>query len=108
MTAQLPPSLKPLTATPLWRELAPICLMVGRGLLGLGESLVITGALAWGVALAGRERSGIVMTWVGIAMYGALAAGAPLGSVLDARAGFVGMSIVAALAPLSGIGAALL
>ncbi len=83
-------------------------LLVGRGLLGLGESLVVTGALAWGVALAGRERSGIVMAWVGIAMYGALAAGAPLGSALDARLGFVGLSLVAALAPLSGIGAALL
>ncbi|MGZ3419077.1 MAG: MFS transporter [Polyangiales bacterium] len=83
-------------------------LLVGRGLLGLGESLVVTGALAWGVSLAGRERSGIVMAWVGIAMYGALAAGAPLGSALHAHFGFVGMSIAAALAPLSGIGAALL
>ena len=44
----------------------------------MGESLVITAALAWGVSLAGRERSGVVMAWVGIAMYGALALGAPL------------------------------
>jgi MFS family permease len=78
-------------------------LLLGRGLLGLGESLVVTGALAWGVALAGRERSGRVMAWVGIAMYGALAAGAPLGMALDARAGFVGVSLVAALAPLAGV-----
>ena len=78
-------------------------LLVGRGLLGFGESLVITGALAWGVTLAGRERSGVVMAWVGIAMYGALAAGAPLGTSLDAKFGFVGMSVAAALAPLSGI-----
>lgn len=83
-------------------------LLVGRGLLGFGESLVITGALAWAVSLAGRERSGIVMAWVGIAMYGAIAVGAPLGSALDARFGFVGMSIAAAAAPLLGIGAALL
>lgn len=83
-------------------------LLAGRGLLGLGESLVITGALAWGVALAGRERSGIVMAWIGMAMYAALAAGAPLGSALDARVGFVGVSIAAALSPLAGIGAALL
>lgn len=82
-------------------------LVFGRGLLGLGESLVITGALAWGVALAGRQRSGIVMAWVGIAMYSALAAGAPLGSALAARVGFVGMSIAAALAPLLAIWAAL-
>lgn len=81
-------------------------LLVGRGLLGFGESLVITSALTWGVALAGRARSGIVMAWVGIAMYGALAVGAPLGAALDARFGFVGMSVAAALAPLVGIGAA--
>lgn len=83
-------------------------LLLGRALLGVGESFVITAALAWGVALAGRERSGLVMAWVGIAMYGALAVGAPLGAVLDARVGFVGMAIVAALAPALGIGAALL
>lgn len=84
-----------------------VVLLVGRGLLGFGESLVITGALAWGVALAGRERSGLVMAWVGIAMYGALAVGGPLGSAIDARAGFVGMSLAAAIAPLVGIGALL-
>lgn len=78
-------------------------LLAGRGLLGLGESLVITGALAWGVALAGRERSGIVMAWVGIAMYGALAVGAPLGAALDGASGFVGMSLAAAMAPVLGL-----
>jgi MFS family permease len=81
-------------------------LLLGRALLGVGESFVITAALAWGVALAGRERSGLVMAWVGIAMYGALAVGAPLGAALDAHVGFVGMAIVAALAPALGIGSA--
>jgi MFS family permease len=82
-------------------------LLLGRGLLGLGESLVITGALAWGVALAGRERSGLVMAWVGIAMYGALAVGAPLGSMLDGRVGFIGLALAAGLAPLLGSAAGL-
>jgi predicted MFS family arabinose efflux permease len=45
------------------------------------------------------------MAWVGIAMYGALAAGAPLGAALDGRFGFTGMSVAAALAPLAGIAA---
>lgn len=79
-------------------------LLAGRALLGLGESLVVTGALSWGVALAGRERSGVVMSWVGIAMYGALAAGAPLGAMLHARHGFAGMALAAALAPLAALG----
>lgn len=82
-------------------------LLLGRGLLGLGESLVITAALAWGVALAGRERSGLVMAWVGIAMYGALAVGAPLGSLIQARLEFGGVALAAAIAPLVGLGAAL-
>lgn len=75
-------------------------LMLGRALLGAGESLVITGALAWAVALAGRERSGVVMSWVGVAMYGALALGAPLGSSVAHRFGFVGMCWAAALSPV--------
>jgi MFS family permease len=83
-------------------------LLLGRGLLGVGESLVITAALAWGAGLAGRERSGLVMAWVGIAMYGALALGAPLGAALAASHGFVGMAIAAALAPAAGIAAALM
>lgn len=82
-------------------------LLVGRGLLGLGESLVITSALSWGVGLAGRERTGLVMAWVGIAMYGALAVGAPIGSALFARFGFVGVALAAAVAPLFGLIAAL-
>ena len=83
-------------------------LVLGRGLLGMGESLVITGALAWGISLAGRERSGVVMAWVGIAMYAAMAIGAPLGTELAGSHGFVAMGIAAAMAPVFGIGAALL
>lgn len=83
-------------------------LLAGRALLGLGESLVITAALAWGIALAGRERTGVVMAWVGIAMYGALAVGAPVGSALAARDGFVATALAAAAVPLFGLGAALL
>ncbi len=83
-------------------------LLLGRVLLGLGESLVVTGALAWGVSLAGRDRSGVVMAWVGIAMYGALAAGAPLGASVDGSVGFVGVSLAAAAAPLLGIVASLI
>jgi MFS family permease len=79
-------------------------LLFGRVLLGVGESLVITGALSWCIALAGRERSGMVMSWVGIAMYAALAIGSPLGSALAARFGFTGMSLAAATSPILAMG----
>ena len=85
-------------------QLALAVLLLGRALLGIGESLVITGALSWGVALAGRERSGLVMSWVGVAMYGALAAGAPLGALLASQFGFGAMCAAAAVAPLLALG----
>lgn len=58
-------------------------MILGRVLLGAAESLQITGALSWGIGLAGHQRSGKVMSWNGIAMYGGLAAGVPVGVLLQ-------------------------
>ncbi|QSQ15706.1 MFS transporter [Myxococcus landrumensis] len=75
-------------------------LLFARVVLGLGESLLITGALSWGIGLVGRERAGLVMAWNGIAMYSALALGAPVGAVLFERFGFLGVSLASMAAPL--------
>lgn len=75
-------------------------LLAGRLLLGCAESLIVTGALGWGVGMVGPQNAGKVMAWVGIAMYGAYAAGAPAGVVVDARWGFTGIAIGTALMPL--------
>jgi len=40
-------------------------LLFGRALLGGAESFVITGAVSWGLALAGPENAGRVIAWVG-------------------------------------------
>lgn len=80
-------------------------LLVGRALLGLGESLVVTGALAWGVGLAGRARSGLVMAWVGIAMYGAMGLGSLSGAGLLAHVGLSAIAAATAVAPLLGLAA---
>jgi MFS family permease len=75
-------------------------LLLGRALLGGAESFIITGALSWGLALAGFENTGKVIAWVGTAMYAAFALGAPAGSTLYARYGFMAIALATALAPL--------
>lgn len=87
------------TAQPLF---SLFLLLIGRIILGVGESLLITGALAWGIGLSGPQRSGKVMARTGIAMYGALACGAPLGMGIREKAGFAAVCWAVVLFPLLG------
>jgi len=75
-------------------------LLLGRALLGRAESFIITGAVSWGLALAGANNSGRVIAWIGMAMFAALAFGAPLGTTLYSAGGFAAVAIAATLMPL--------
>lgn len=75
-------------------------LLGGRVLLALGESLIVTGALGWGIGLIGAQHAGKVMAWNGIAMYGAYALGAPLGVALNSGWGFTGIAVATIFIPL--------
>jgi MFS family permease len=70
-------------------------LIAGRLILGLGESLAMTGGLAWAIGAVGAPHTGKVMVWVGIAMYAAIAASAPLGLRLISE-GFGAVALLAA------------
>jgi MFS family permease len=78
-------------------------LLLGRAVLGGGESFIITGATAWGLARAGAPNAGKVIAWIGTAMFAALAAGAPFGSTLYSRAGLVGVALATILIPIATI-----
>lgn len=78
-------------------------LLLGRIVLGVGEGALLTGMLAWGVALAGVQNTGRVIGYLGIAMWGALAFGAPLGDVLH-QGGFARVAIVITLLALVALG----
>jgi MFS family permease len=75
-------------------------LLLGRAVLGAAESFIITGGVSWGLALAGPANAGKVIAWVGMAMFAALALGAPLGTALYSFRGFASIAIATALIPL--------
>lgn len=75
-------------------------LLAGRLLLGLGESLATVGLIAWCFGVTGPHRSGLVFAVVGMALYGALAVGSPVGLALFEWTGFAGTMIACTFAPL--------
>jgi MFS family permease len=78
-------------------------LIIGRLLLGLGESVAMVGMVAWAIGLMGQGRSGQVISLVGMGIYGAFAAGGPLGLMLLDRLGFAGLMAVCTALPLVGM-----
>ena len=76
-------------------------LLLGRALLGAGESFIITGAQSWGLTLAGPQNTGKVLAWMGTAMYAAFALGAPAGTALYASYGFFSIALATMLLPLA-------
>ncbi len=90
----------PFVGTP---SLSASVLLVGRALLGGAESLVITGAVSWGLGLAGPTNTGRVIAWVGMAMFASLAFGAPVGTTLYALGGFTAVALATILVPLIAV-----
>ncbi len=92
-----------------WLQSVPllslICLFVGRLVLGSAESLVGSGSIGWGIGRVGAPNTAKVISWNGIASYGALAVGAPLGVLLVQQFGLWSMGVSIML--LSGLGLAL-
>src|SRR2546426_622523 len=84
-------------------EISVTVLLLGRALLGAGESFIITGAQSWGLALAGAQNTGKVLAWMGTAMYAAFALGAPVGTVLYTGYGFAAIALATTLVPLATV-----
>ncbi|MGY6126029.1 MFS transporter [Paraburkholderia strydomiana] len=79
-----------------------LILCAGRLVLGVAESLFITALSAWSIARVGRQHAGRAMAWSGIAMYSALAIGAPLGISIYRAFGFVAVAWSMIALPLFG------
>ena len=85
------------TWTAAMPALSLTCLLIGRLVLGSAESLVGSGAIGWGIGRVGAQNTAKVISWNGIASYGAIAIGAPLGVLMVSHWGMwsMGASIIA-------------
>jgi len=85
-------------------EFSPVAslaaIIAGRLALGLGDSLFLTGAMAWGVQLGGPNNAGKGLMSVGIALYAAMAIGAPMGIAMFQSSGFAVLALTVAATPL--------
>ncbi|WP_130100054.1 MFS transporter [Siccibacter turicensis] len=75
-----------------WPLLSLALLCLGRVILGAGQSFAGTGATLWGVGVVGSLHIGRVISWNGIATYGAMALGAPLGVLCYQQIGLQGLA----------------
>lgn len=75
-------------------------LLIGRLCLGAGESGVSVGAITWAIGRTAPNQSARVISWNGIATYGGIAFGAPIGILIESLTGFWGIGLVMAMAAL--------
>jgi MFS family permease len=82
-------------------EISLAVVIIGRLVAGFGESQFVTGCVSWSIASVGPQRAGMSMSWTGIAMFAALAIGAPIGMVLYQTYGLQTAMIACIVAPLT-------
>lgn len=82
-------------------------LLLSRLMLGAAESGTGTGCNTWGMSLFGPSSMAEVMSWNGVASYGGIAAGAPIGVALMHMGGLFALAMVAIFLPLIGFVAAI-
>jgi MFS family permease len=69
-------------------------LIVARIFLGVAQGLIGVGTISWCIGQVGAEHTARAISWNGIASYGAIAIGAPVGVVMIDRLGFDSLGMV--------------
>ncbi|WP_122678097.1 MFS transporter [Pseudomonas viridiflava] len=76
-------------------------LILARLFLGVSQGLIGVGTISWSIGKVGSEHTAKSISWNGIASYGAIAIGAPLGVVVIDAVGFNSLGI--ALIVMAGL-----
>jgi MFS family permease len=71
-----------------------VILVIARLILGGSQGLIGVGTISWCIGQVGSEHTARSISWNGIASYGAIAIGAPLGVVMVDALGFVSLGMV--------------
>lgn len=83
--------------------LSLMILIGGRLLLGIAQGLIGVGTISWCMGQVGAEHTARSISWNGIASYGAIAIGAPLGVVMVGQLGFVSLGIALSVLALAAL-----
>ena len=83
-----------------WPWLSLGILLVGRVFLGIAQGLIGVGTITWGIGQVGSQHTARAIGWNGIASYGAIAIGAPLGVVMIVQLGFASLGVTLLLLAL--------
>lgn len=75
-------------------------LIVARIFLGVAQGLIGVGTISWCIGQVGSEHTARAISWNGIASYGAIAIGAPVGVVMTGSLGFDSLGIALTLISL--------
>lgn len=85
-------------------EVSLTLLIVSRLCLGISQGLIGVGSISWCIGKVGPEHTARAISWNGIASYGAIAIGAPLGYLMSQEFGFftlgIALTLMAAIALL--------
>ncbi|WP_342652814.1 MFS transporter [Pseudomonas sp. F3-2] len=71
-----------------------VILLIARLILGGSQGLIGVGTISWCIGQVGAEHTARSISWNGIASYGAIAIGAPLGVLMVGALGFVSLGLV--------------
>jgi MFS family permease len=78
-------------------------LLASRLVLGIGEGLVGTGAIAWAIGRVGPEKTARIIAWNGVSTHGGMAVGAPIGVYLVGLFGIAGIGVSVMILALAGL-----
>lgn len=86
-----------------WPSLSLGAMLVSRLVLGCAQSLIGISAISWGIARLGPQSTARMISWNGIAAYGGVAIGAPLGVFLVRTLGIWSLGAVTMLLAATGL-----